>query len=239
MPKRRILFGLGMGMICSCLALYLVYTNSLSDAEPGNGALYASGAALTDDEIIEMAIQLGLTFANENEIENEIESEINNENEVLYLAGAEDDSENTSDWPDWNEEADEVEYETEDYDTWQAEPVEEYYWQPNIEDDDPDEPLYNQQNLESNSELISEPNLDEPVFVQSQPESVWVYVPRGSCATRIAGILKDANVIGSVPDFVRILEQRDYTRRMSAGGFVLDPNLDYSTLADIMAGRGR
>ncbi|MCL2702281.1 MAG: endolytic transglycosylase MltG [Defluviitaleaceae bacterium] len=71
MPKRRILFGIGMGMVISCLAFYFVYTSRLpesgelrADSAYGNGReAEPAYVVMTDDEIIERAMELGMRYA--------------------------------------------------------------------------------------------------------------------------------------------------------------------------------
>jgi hypothetical protein len=69
--------------------------------------------------------------------------------------------------------------------------------------------------------------------------TVRVRIPEGVTATRIAQILKNSGVIESSSEFVKVLQEKGYTQRMSWGTFDLVPGADYEVLADRLVIKGQ
>ena len=90
MPKRKILFGSGLTMVIFCLSFFYIYTWGLENNGNGyeNNGVYennlTNGAELTDDEVIERAMQLGLVYVEDIIIVEEYSEDYLEYNGIVY-----------------------------------------------------------------------------------------------------------------------------------------------------------
>ncbi|MDR1705623.1 MAG: hypothetical protein LBS19_13190 [Clostridiales bacterium] len=208
MPKRPILFGVGAGIVFSCLALYFIYTNQLLKTAADELS------AVTETPFLASAPDEVTPTVSPDIITPSITPETSTP-EIIVTPMPVPTQEPTIE------------------PTLTPEPIQEPT--PTVEPIPEPAPTIEPTQVPAFTDEPTPESTQAPGAISGPPaqgDSIRVTIPDGRTATQVSRLLQDAGVIDSAEDFLAVLREKGYTVRLSSGTFTLTTGMGYDELAE-------